>query len=65
MRHAGRMLALAESGCPFRIDAGLATVGREDFDGAPPAGITAHPKVDPVTGEMVVFCYGLEPPYLT
>ncbi|MFC9583505.1 carotenoid oxygenase family protein [Streptomyces yangpuensis] len=65
VRHGGRMLALAESACPFRIDAGLATVGREDFDGALPAGITAHPKIDPVTGEMVVFCYGLEPPYLT
>ncbi|MCT4357842.1 carotenoid oxygenase family protein [Streptomyces sp. Je 1-79] len=65
VRHGGRMLALAESACPFRIDANLATVGREDFGGALPAGITAHPKIDPVTGEMTVFCYGLEPPYLT
>ncbi|MFF3721640.1 carotenoid oxygenase family protein [Streptomyces erythrochromogenes] len=65
VRHGGRMLALAESACPFRIDAGLATLGREDWGGALPAGITAHPKVDPVTGEMVVFCYALEPPYLT
>src|SRR5262249_1887873 len=30
-----------------------------------PAGITAHPKIDPLTGEMIVFCYALEPPYLT
>ncbi|MFJ2060952.1 carotenoid oxygenase family protein [Streptomyces sp. NPDC087908] len=65
VRHGGRLLALAESGCPFRIDAGLDTLGSEDFDGALPAGITAHPKIDPVTGEMVVFCYALEPPYLT
>ncbi|GAA1561942.1 carotenoid oxygenase family protein [Streptomyces globosus] len=65
VRHAGRMLALAESACPYRIDAELATLGREDFGGALPAGITAHPKIDPVTGEMVVFCYALEPPYLT
>ncbi|THA86647.1 carotenoid oxygenase family protein [Streptomyces sp. A0592] len=65
VRHGGRMLALAESACPYRIDAGLATLGREDFGGALPAGITAHPKVDPATGEMVVFCYALEPPYLT
>lgn len=65
VRHAGRLLALAESACPFRVDAALETVGREDFGGALPAGITAHPKIDPVTGEMVVFCYGLEPPYLT
>ncbi|MEV7508985.1 carotenoid oxygenase family protein [Streptomyces sp. NPDC091201] len=65
VRHGGRLLALAESACPFRVDGGLGTLGREDFGGALPAGITAHPKIDPVTGEMVVFCYGLEPPYLT
>ncbi|MET8696735.1 carotenoid oxygenase family protein [Streptomyces bauhiniae] len=65
VRHAGRLLALAEAGCPFRITPELETVGRETFGGALPAGITAHPKVDPVTGEMAVFCYALEPPYLT
>lgn len=65
VRHAGRLLALAESACPFRISPELDTVGAETFDGGLPAGITAHPKVDPVTGEMAVFCYGLEPPYLT
>ncbi|MFF7176977.1 carotenoid oxygenase family protein [Streptomyces sp. NPDC008121] len=65
VRHGGRMLALAESACPFRIDGTLATLGPDDFGGALPAGITAHPKIDPVTGEMVVFCYALEPPYLT
>ncbi|MFF0482989.1 carotenoid oxygenase family protein [Streptomyces sp. NPDC004435] len=63
--HAGRLLALAESACPYRVDDALGTVGRETFDGALPAGITAHPKIDPLTGEMVVFCYALEPPYLT
>ncbi|MFE6489480.1 carotenoid oxygenase family protein, partial [Streptomyces sp. NPDC057757] len=65
VRHAGRMLALAEAACPYRFDADLATLGREDFDGSLPAGMTAHPKIDPETGEMVVFCYALEPPYLT
>ncbi|MEU9298669.1 carotenoid oxygenase family protein [Streptomyces sp. NPDC048266] len=65
VRHAGRMLALAESSCPYRFDTDLATLGREDFDGKLSAGITAHPKVDPVTGEMVVFCYALEAPFLT
>ncbi|MFD4416028.1 carotenoid oxygenase family protein [Streptomyces sp. NPDC058476] len=65
VRHGGRLLALAESACPLRVDSELKTLGRETFGGALPAGITAHPKIDPVTGEMVVFCYGLEPPYLT
>lgn len=63
--HGGRLLALAESDCPYRLSPDLATLGRETFDGALPAGITAHPKVDPRTGEMVVFCYHLEAPYLT
>ncbi|MFF9854254.1 carotenoid oxygenase family protein [Streptomyces litmocidini] len=65
VQHGGRLLALAESDCPFRMSPELDTLGKETFDGRLPAGITAHPKIDPVTGEMVVFCYGLEPPYLT
>ncbi|MEV7075091.1 carotenoid oxygenase family protein [Streptomyces sp. NPDC093990] len=65
VQHGGRLLALAESDCPFRMSPELDTLGKETFDGRLPAGITAHPKIDPATGEMVVFCYGLESPYLT
>ncbi|MEU3792539.1 carotenoid oxygenase family protein [Streptomyces fructofermentans] len=65
VRHAGRLLALAESECPFLMTGELETAGKETFGGALPAGITAHPKIDPLTGEMAVFCYGLEPPFLT
>ncbi|WP_435884054.1 carotenoid oxygenase family protein [Streptomyces cyaneofuscatus] len=65
VEHAGRLLALAESDCPFRMSPELDTLGKETFGGQLPAGITAHPKIDPVTGEMAVFCYALEPPYLT
>ncbi|MFD5185312.1 carotenoid oxygenase family protein [Streptomyces sp. NPDC058372] len=65
VQHAGRLLALAESDCPYRMSPELDTLGKETFDGGLPAGITAHPKIDPVTGEMTVFCYALEPPYLT
>jgi carotenoid cleavage dioxygenase len=65
VEHAGRLLALAESECPYRMGPGLDTLGKETFGGQLPAGITAHPKIDPVTGEMAVFCYALEPPYLT
>jgi carotenoid cleavage dioxygenase len=65
VRHAGRTLALAESAPPFALSPELATLGRETFGGALPAGITAHPKVDPRTGELLVFCYGIEAPFLT
>lgn len=65
VRHGGKLLALAEGAPPYALTPELATIGRETFGGSLPAGICAHPKVDPRTGEMVVFCYGLEPPYLT
>lgn len=65
VRHGGRLLALAESAPPFALTPDLRTLGRETFDDALPAGITAHPKVDPRTGEMAVFAYALAPPYLT
>ncbi len=65
VRHGGRLLALAESTCPYALSPELETLGRETFGGSIPAGTTAHPKIDPVTGEMAVFCYALEPPFLT
>ncbi|MBM9474826.1 carotenoid oxygenase family protein [Nakamurella flavida] len=65
VRHSGRVMAMAEGSTPFCLGPDLATLGRETFDGALPVGMTAHPKIDPVTGEMLVFCYMLEAPYLT
>ena len=66
VRHAGRYLALSEGQEPFAVDAGLATLGPCDFDGGLPDGMCAHPKVDPVTGEMVVFRYDvMQAPWLT
>lgn len=63
--HGGKLLAMAESDLPYRIDPGdLATLGRDDCGGAMALGSTAHPKVDPRTGELVLFTYRLEPPYL-
>ena len=39
--------------------------GRADFDGRFPAeGVSAHPKVDEHTGEMLFFNYGTEHPYM-
>jgi carotenoid cleavage dioxygenase len=65
VRHGGRYLALEEGSTPYEIGADLRTIGRYDFAGALPAGMTAHPKIDPVTGDMVIFRYGFEAPFLT
>lgn len=56
VRHAGRLLALEEGHAPIGIDPQtLATHGPWTFDGALPRNMTAHPKIDPVTGEMWAF----------
>lgn len=65
VRHGGRYLALEEGTPPYELTPDLETVGRYDFGGALPAGMCAHPKVDPVTGDMVVFRYDIEAPFLT
>jgi carotenoid cleavage dioxygenase len=57
--HAGKLFALKEDGLPHRIDPGtLQTLGPWDFEGAwKSQTFTAHPKIDPVTGEMIAFGY--------
>lgn len=65
VHHAGRYLALEEGMPAYEVTAELDTVGRFDFHGGLPKGITAHPKLDPSTGELVVFRYDIETPFLT
>jgi carotenoid cleavage dioxygenase-like enzyme len=65
IRHAGRYLALEEGTPPYEVTPELDTVGRFDFGGGLPLGMCAHPRIDPVTGEMVVFRYDVTEPYLT
>ncbi len=56
--HAGRYFAIVEAGAlPVEVDAELNTIGRCNFDGTLPNGYTAHPKLDPVTGELLAVCY--------
>jgi carotenoid cleavage dioxygenase-like enzyme len=62
--HAGKLLALWETGNPHRLTYDLDTVGIYDFDGALPGAMTAHPKIDPVTGNMIFFGYSPFPPHL-
>ncbi|MEM1169552.1 MAG: carotenoid oxygenase family protein [Cyanobacteria bacterium P01_H01_bin.35] len=64
--HAGKLLALWEAGEPYIIDASsLETLGSYTFGGKLESTFTAHPKIDPVTGEMIFFgCSFIIPPYL-
>ena len=57
--HAGKLFALKEDGLPHHIDpATLETLGTWDFGGGwKSQTFTAHPKIDPVSGEMVAFGY--------
>lgn len=62
--HAGKILALEEGHFPYVLDGDLATVGPTDFGGVLKGSFTAHPKICPVTGEMLAFGYSAFPPYL-
>jgi len=56
----GKLYALKEDAHPYEIDPNtLETLGPWDFDGQFKAQtFSAHPKIDPVSGDMV--CYGYE-----
>jgi len=55
---AGTTWAMVEAGgCPVELTYELETVGRNDFFGTLPGAFTAHPKVDPDTGEMHAMVY--------
>lgn len=65
IEHGGRLLALQEANLPFEVTPGLDTVGPFDFAGKLTSAMTAHPKEDPVTGNLYFFSYSPFPPYLT
>jgi len=64
IRHAGRYLALWEGGLPTEVTASLDTVGEYDFDGKLRGSMTAHPRLDPRTGEMFFFAYSVFEPVI-
>jgi carotenoid cleavage dioxygenase len=56
--HAGKLLALDEGNQPVAMDGDtLETSGSWTFDGKYEGPMTAHPKFDPKTGEMMFFGY--------
>ncbi len=65
--HRGRLYATWwMAGTPYELDVtDLSTKGPERFGGKLTGGFSAHPKVDPRTGEMVFFDFNLmKPPFL-
>ena len=54
--HGNRLLALEEGHGPIELDPeSLDTLGRWSFDGRLPRNMTAHPRIDPASGEMLFF----------
>jgi carotenoid cleavage dioxygenase len=64
--HAGRMLALWWLGGKPHVIAlpSLETCGIEKYGGKLGRGMSAHPKVDPATGELMFIDYAPVPPFL-
>ncbi|XP_006662219.1 9-cis-epoxycarotenoid dioxygenase NCED2, chloroplastic-like [Oryza brachyantha] len=65
-----RLYALWESDLPYAMGINPATgevttLGRSDFDNQLIIGMTAHPKKDPVTGELFAFRYSMLQPFIT
>ena len=66
IRHGGKLLTSGEVGFPYELSPDdLSTMGVYDFGGRLTTSMTAHPKIDPATGQMHFFGYGFVPPYLT
>jgi carotenoid cleavage dioxygenase-like enzyme len=66
LNYRGRLFCLEEVGLPYEISpADLSTLGTYDFGGKLDTAMTAHPKLDPLTGELLFFAYGLFGPVLS
>ncbi|MGO9607399.1 MAG: carotenoid oxygenase family protein [Candidatus Binataceae bacterium] len=64
--YANRLLALFEAGLPHELQPfTLETVGTYNFGGKLNGPMTAHPKFDPITGDLLFFGYQPFPPYVT
>ena len=62
--HGGRFFVMEEGHPPFEVDPlTLDSLGSFNYDGKLTTAMTAHPKLDPVTGEMVFFAYMASGPF--
>lgn len=63
--HQQKLLALYEVSSPFEINpSDLSSIGYHDYQGQLQIPMCAHPKIDPLTGEMWFIGVGLIPPTL-
>jgi carotenoid cleavage dioxygenase-like enzyme len=61
----GRVYAVVEAGAnPIELGYELESIARSDFGGTLHGGFTAHPKRDPMTGELVAITYAPDRPVL-
>jgi carotenoid cleavage dioxygenase-like enzyme len=64
--HGGKLLSLGEAGLPYELNPeDLSTKAPHDYQGKLAGAMTAHPKIDPVSGELLFFGYNAVKPYLT
>ncbi|GFP81524.1 probable carotenoid cleavage dioxygenase 4 chloroplastic [Phtheirospermum japonicum] len=65
----GKLFALCESDLPYEIkltpDGDIITLGRRTLNNERILNMTAHPKIDLDTGEVVAFSYNIMRPFLT
>ena len=64
--HNQKLLATWEGGAPFEVGLPeMETIGAQTFGDGWTRAVSAHPKTDPRTGELIVFCYSpLKQPYV-
>ena len=64
IHHAGKLLALHEGDGPYEMEltdnGDIQTKGYVTFNGALTGPFTAHPKIDPRTGELLFFGYDIK-----
>ncbi|MEZ5570839.1 MAG: carotenoid oxygenase family protein [Halioglobus sp.] len=64
--HGGELMSLGEFGYPYLINPDdLSTKSVFNYGGKLPGNMTAHPRIDPMTGEMLFFGYNVVQPYIT
>jgi len=67
LQHGGKLFALFEAGFPHELNSDLSMVGEYDYDGLLQMGdgLTAHPNICPVNGDLVTNSQTFTAPYFT